>query len=153
MNASESFLYLSNKVLYIPLSCVKEYRCLKNVIYQIESKYEWFSFQQILLSKFGLFFFVTLEIFFGGRVKEWMVFILKPTKSIGSSKYGTRNLQNITPYERSARFYVTITGNFERFQYFNFETNFLENANSFPKTGEQNISIQNCHIRIQCLDK
>ena len=103
--------------------------------------------------KIWVVFFRNTGNFLGGRVKEWMVFILKPTKSIGSSKYGTRNLQNITPYERSARFYVTITGNFESFQYFNFETNFLENANSFPKTGEQNISIQNCHIRIQCLDK
>ena len=27
------------------------------------------------------------------------------------------------------------TGNFERFQYFNFETNFLENENLFQKTG------------------
>ena len=26
-------------------------------------------------------------------------------------------------------------GNFERFQYFNFETNFLENENLFQKTG------------------
>ena len=115
-----SLFYLSNKVLYIPLSCIKEYRCLKNVIYQIESKYEWFSFQQILLSKFGLFFFHNTGNFFfflggGGVGVVWMVLILKPTNSIGSSKYGTRNLQNITPFERSARFYVTIIGNFERF--------------------------------------
>ena len=34
-----------------------------------------------------------------------------------------------------ACFYVTISGNFERFQYFNFETNFLENENLFQKTG------------------
>ena len=30
---------------------------------------------------------------------------------------------------------MTITGNFERFQYFNFETNFLKNVNPFQKTG------------------
>ena len=30
---------------------------------------------------------------------------------------------------------MTITGNFERFQYFNFETDFLENENLFQKTG------------------
>ena len=30
---------------------------------------------------------------------------------------------------------MTITGKFERFQYFNFETNFLKNKNLFQKTG------------------
>ena len=30
---------------------------------------------------------------------------------------------------------MTITGNFERFQYINFETNFLGNENLFQKTG------------------
>ena len=33
----------------------------------------------------------------------------------------------------SGIFYVTITGNFECFQYFNFETNFLKNENLFLK--------------------
>ena len=33
-------------------------------------------------------------------------------------------------------FYVTNSGNFERFQYFNFEKDFLENENLFQKTGE-----------------
>ena len=37
--------------------------------------------------------------------------------------------------ERSACFYVTISDNFERFQYFQFETAFLENENLFLKTG------------------
>ena len=32
-------------------------------------------------------------------------------------------------------FYVTISGYFERFQYFNFETDFLETENLFQKTG------------------
>ena len=32
-------------------------------------------------------------------------------------------------------FYVTISENFERFQYFNFEADFLENGNFFQKTG------------------
>ena len=41
------------------------------------------------------------------------------------------------PFERSACFYVTISGNFKRFQYFNFETDFLENENLFQKTGVQ----------------
>ena len=32
-------------------------------------------------------------------------------------------------------FYVTISEDFEHFQYFNFETDFLENENFFQKTG------------------
>ena len=43
--------------------------------------------------------------------------------------------QNNTAFERLAYFHVTISGNFQRFQYFNFETNFLENENLFQKTG------------------
>ena len=31
---------------------------------------------------------------------------------------------------------MTITGNFEHFQYFNFEADFLENKSLFKKTGE-----------------
>ena len=45
------------------------------------------------------------------------------------------DFQNSPPFEKSACFYVTMAGNFERFQYFNFETNFLENENLFQKTG------------------
>ena len=37
------------------------------------------------------------------------------------------------PFERSACFYVTISESFKRFQYFNFETNFLENEKLFRK--------------------
>ena len=50
-------------------------------------------------------------------------------------KNGTRDFQNSPPLERSACFYVTISENFEHFQYFNFETDFLENENFFQKTG------------------
>ena len=32
-------------------------------------------------------------------------------------------------FKRSTYFYVAITRDFERFQYFNFETNFLKNEN------------------------
>ena len=46
-----------------------------------------------------------------------------------------RNFQSSSPFERSASFYVTISGHFERYQYFNFETNFLENGNLFQKIG------------------
>ena len=37
-------------------------------------------------------------------------------------------------FERSACFYVIIIGNFERFHYFYFETNFLDNEKLFQKT-------------------
>ena len=50
-------------------------------------------------------------------------------------KKGTREFQNGLPFERSTCFYVTNTENFERFQYFNFETNFLENENLLKKCG------------------
>ena len=44
------------------------------------------------------------------------------------------DFQNSPQFERSACFYVTISGNFERFQYFKFETNFLEIKSPFQKT-------------------
>ena len=37
-------------------------------------------------------------------------------------------------------FYVTISGNFERFQYFNFEIDFLENKNIFQSIKTENAS-------------
>ena len=55
-------------------------------------------------------------------------------KRIGSSK-SNKDFQNSPPFERSACFYVTISENFKRFHYFNFETDFLENRNLFQKTG------------------
>ena len=45
------------------------------------------------------------------------------------------DFQNSPPFEKSACFYVTISGNFESYQYLNFETDFLENENFFQKTG------------------
>ena len=50
-------------------------------------------------------------------------------------KNGARDFQNSPPFERY--FYVTISENFEHFQYFNCETDFLENENVFQKTGVQ----------------
>ena len=41
---------------------------------------------------------------------------------------------NSPPFERSA-FYVSISENFEHFQDFNFESDFLENENFVQKTG------------------
>ena len=51
-------------------------------------------------------------------------------------KIGSRNFQNSPSFERSACFYVTMSGNSEHFRYFNFEIDFLENENFFEKTGE-----------------
>ena len=63
-------------------------------------------------------------------------FILKPTERAQVLlKSGTRDFQNSPPFERSASFYVTISENFKRFQYLNFETDILENENLFQKTG------------------
>ena len=64
------------------------------------------------------------------------VFILKPTERAQVLlKNGTRDLQNSSPFERSACFYLTGSESFKRFQYFNFETNFVKNENLFQKTG------------------
>ena len=43
------------------------------------------------------------------------------------------DFQNSPPFARSACFYVTISRNFERFQYFAFETDFPKNKNLFLK--------------------
>ena len=63
------------------------------------------------------------------------VFILRSTERAQVLlKNDTRDFQNSPPFERSAYFYVTISANFKRFQYFNFETYFLENESHFKKT-------------------
>ena len=65
-------------------------------------------------------------------------FILKLTERAQVLlKNGTKDFPNSPPFERSACFYMTISENFKRFQYFNFETDFLENENLFQKTGAQ----------------
>ena len=57
-------------------------------------------------------------------------FILKLTgRTQFLLKNDTINFKNSLTFERSACFYVAITGNLERFQYFSMETNFLKNAN------------------------
>ena len=60
-------------------------------------------------------------------------------------KNGTRDIQNSLPFETSACFYVTISGNFERFKCFNFETDFLENENFFQKL-EQHLLVESNKI-------
>ena len=65
-------------------------------------------------------------------------FIFKPTeRAYVPLKNGTRDFQNSPSFESSTCFCVTISENFEHFQYFNFEIDFLENENFFQKTGVQ----------------
>ena len=101
---------------------------MKNVIFQIDSKNEWLLFSASFTAKFGLIFVLTLENTFS--------FILKSTERAEVLlKNNATDFQNSPSFERSACFYVTISGNSERFQYLNFETDFLENENLFQKTG------------------
>ena len=95
-------------------------------------KNEWLLLSVSFTTKFGLVFVLTLENTCSQR------FHFKDNrKSISSFflKNGTIGFQNKPLLERSACFYVTITGNFERFRYFQFKTDFLENENFFQKTG------------------
>ena len=87
------------------------------------------SFQQVLQQNLGLFLPEHEETLF---IRD---FILKPTEGAQALlKNDSRDFQNSSPFRRSACFYVTIIENFERFQYFDFETDFLENEKLFQKT-------------------
>ena len=86
------------------------------------------SFSASFAAKFELVFVLTLE-----NASFWR-FIIKPTKRAWVLlKNGTTDFQISPPFERLACFYVTISGNFERLQYFNFKTNFLEKKTFFKK--------------------
>ena len=95
------------------------------MIYQIECKNEWFLFSVSSTAKFGLVYVLTLEnAFFRG-------FVLKPMKRAHVFlKHGTRDLQNGPPFSEIGKFLCD-----NRFQYFNFETDFLVNENLFQKNG------------------
>ena len=84
-------------------------------------------------AKFGLVFVLTLEnaVFLRG-------FIFKRTERAQVlPKDGTMDFQNSPLFERSACFYVVISENFEHFQYFNFDTDFLEHEIFFQQTNFQ----------------
>ena len=88
------------------------------------------SFQQVLWQNLGWFLSQHRKTLFLRN------FILKPTATAQLLlKHCTMNFQNSSPFQRLTCFYVTINGNFERFQYFKFEEDFLENKNLFQKTG------------------
>ena len=105
-------------------------RCLKNVIHQTDSKKGWLLLSASFTAKFRLVFVLTLENAF---TKRFHFHANKKTQVL--LKNSTRDFQNSPPLERSACFYVTINENFEHFQCFNFETDFLENQNFSQKTG------------------
>ena len=80
-------------------------------------------------AEIGLAFVLTLENTFPYRG-----FVFKPTERAQVFlKNGSRDFHNRPPFLRSACFYMTIDENSERFQYFNFETDFLENKTFFKK--------------------
>ena len=116
-NQISSFIHSIHSII-----TYKEYRCLKNVIHQIDSKNEWL----LLPPKFGLVFVLTLENAF-----SWRFHFKANRKSIGSSTKRYQGFQNSPPFERSACFYETISEHFKRFQWFIF----LESENLFQKTG------------------
>ena len=57
--------------------------------------------------------------------------ILKPTERVQVLKNSTRISQNSSPFERC--FYVTFSGHFEHFQYFNCKTDFWNMKTFFKK--------------------
>ena len=71
------FTYLHNQLSSIhSIITYLKVKCLKNVIHQIESKYEWLLFSASFTVKFGLVFVLTLENAFCQRFqqKEHMFF-------------------------------------------------------------------------------
>ena len=88
-----------------------------------DSKNEWLVLSASFTIIFELVFVLTLENAFPER------FHFKTSrKSTGSSKNG------IALRLRDPHAFVTISWNFKRFQYFNFETNSLENEDLFQRT-------------------
>ena len=82
------------------------------------------------IAKFELVFVLTLENAFS------QTFHFKANKkSTILLENDARDFQSSPPFKRSACFYETTSGSFERFQYFNFETSFLENEKLFSKNG------------------
>ena len=114
------------------MSHVKEYRCLKKVIHQIDRK--------CTVTPFSKFY---------GEI--WVAFCLNTTKCFFLEVFFkvlscTRDFQNKPPFERSACFYVTITGNFACFWYFNFESNFLNKRKLYFKKLEYRFLVESTKI-------
>ena len=86
--------------------------------HQIDGKNRWLLLSARFMAKFVLVFILTLENTFS------QMFHFKANKeSIDASKKQVLGIFKIALRLRDwACFFVTITGNCERFQYFNFET-------------------------------
>ena len=108
------FICLQNQLcLHILLSLIKGYRCLKNMIHQIDRKW--------MVAPFSKFYCKIWIAFFSNTRKHFFLrgFILKLTyRAFVLLKNGTRHFQKSPQFERSACFQMTITWNYERFQYF-----------------------------------
>ena len=91
----------------------------QNCDYQIDSKNGWLFLSASFTAKAELVFVLTLKNAFPQRF-----YFEANIKTIGSSKTPTRDFQNRPLFQRQACFYVTVSGDFGRFLYFNFETNF-----------------------------
>ena len=100
------------------------------MIHQIDSKNEWLLLSVTFTAKFELVFVLTFKNAF-----SYSFHFKANKKGIDSSKKSSRDFQNSPSFERSTCFYVTISESFKLFQYFDFETNFLENENLIHKTG------------------
>ena len=64
------YVYTANEVLLILLS----YRCLKIVIYQVNSKNEWLLLSVTFTAKLGLVFVLTFENAFSKKLSVWEIF-------------------------------------------------------------------------------
>ena len=65
----------------------------------------------------------------------WVGFFLNTARRFFLRRFILKQAKRVEALKKVGMFYVTIRGIFERFQYFNFETDFLENENLFQKTG------------------
>ena len=83
---------------------------MKNLIHLVNSKYEWLLLPTGFTAKFVFVFILTLENAFRFYFKL--------------NRNSPRDFQSGPPFDR--RVFVAINENFKRFQYFNFETDFLE---------------------------
>ena len=102
---------------------IKGYICLKNII---NCKNEWLFLSASFTAKFELYFVLTLENNFSLRFHfkaNW--------KSMGLDN--TRDFQNSPLFERFTCFCVTISENFEHFQYFNLKIRFSGKRKLFSK--------------------
>ena len=119
------FSYFNTIIKFYTFHChiLKDYRCLNQLIHQTDRKGT-----NAPLSKFE----AKLELVSVLTQENALSLALKLTEGAQVLlENANTHFQNRPPFERSACSYVTINGNFERFQYFFFEIKFLKNENLF----------------------